>query len=304
MGENPKITVGIVTRNRREKLKNAIRSVYDQEFAALEILVVDNASDDGTSEMLARDYPAIRRLRLEENRGCPGGRNYLYRHARGEIIVNLDDDGLLEAGVLSRLVETFDSDPAVGVVAGRLVDLEASISENLSGQGWETGIFWAGVSAFRRKMLEEIGSFPEDFFFFKEEEYLALKALDAGWRIVYRPGFIVRHPPIKHRAGKDVSRDYYLFRNPLFVVIELFPGIFLWKYLFLRMVSYALVSCKRRSFPAYCQAIGTVPGKLVLTLRHRRPVSSTTLRQYFSLRRSLPLPERVILNKSSMSGAE
>ncbi|MDP8235789.1 MAG: glycosyltransferase [Candidatus Erginobacter occultus] len=291
MGENPKITVGIVTRNRREKLGKAIQSVYEQEFPNLEILVVDNASDDGTSEMLAREYPVIRLLRLEENRGCPGGRNFLYRHARGEIIVNLDDDGLLGEGALSRLVETFFSDPAIGVVAGRLLDLESSIPKNLPDQGWETGIFWAGVSAFRRKMLEEIGFFPEDFFFFKEEEFLSLKALDAGWRIVYHPGFIVRHPPIRHRAGEDTRRDYYLFRNPLFVVIELFPGIYLWKYLFLRIASYALISRRRGTFPAYCRAVGAVPKRLARSLFHRQPVSKAALRRYFLLRGNLPTPE-------------
>lgn len=291
MNNAPKITVGIVTRNRLEQLKKAIKSVHDQNYPNLEILVVDNASDDGTSQTLMREYPEVRLIRREENLGCPGGRNRLYPYARGEIIVNLDDDGWLGEGVLVRLVEIFAADPAIGVVAGQMLDEAVTPQEAPSGRWWETGVFWGGVSAFRARMLEETGFFPADFFFFKEEEYLSLKVLNAGWRIVYHPGFIVLHPPLQHRSGRDISRDYYLFRNPLFVVIELFPGIYLWKYLLLRMTSYALASLRRGSFPAYCRAVATLPKKLARTLGRRRPVRASTLRRYLVLRGNLPMPE-------------
>jgi hypothetical protein len=144
------------------------------------------------------------------------------------------------------------------------------------------------LPAFRRAMLEEIGFYPEDFFFFKEEEYLSLKALDRGWRMVYHPGVIIRHPQILPWAD-DTSRDYYLFRNPLFVVIELFPGIYLWKYLFFRLASYFLVSFQRNSFPAYCRAVGALPKKLASILPQRLPVSPEALRRYFALRGNLPV---------------
>ena len=291
MEGKPKITVGIVTRDRLSGLKDAIRSVYDQEFSDLEIVVVDNASRDGTSEVIGRVYPDVRLFRLEENRGCPGGRNHLYRHARGEIIVNLDDDGQLGPGVLPRLVETFADDPAIGVVAMRLVDPDSDLPATLPSRWWEVGIFWGGLSAFRGAMLEEIGLYPEDFFFFKEEEYLSLKALDRGWRIVYHPGVIIRHPRLTPWAAEDISRDYYLFRNPLFVVIELFPGFYLWKYLFLRIGSYTLVSLRRGSFPAYCRALGSLPKKLRQARRHRRPVRPATVKRYLALRGDLPAGE-------------
>lgn len=288
MGNKPLITVGIVTRNRRTQLREAISSVYRQNYPEVEIVVVDNASGDGTAGMLRAEYPEIRLLLLDQNLGCPGGRSRLYRQARGDLIVNLDDDGLLEKETLSRLANVFSADPKIGVVAMRMLE-PGSAPVVPPEENWrETGLFWGGVSAFRKAMLEETGLYPEDFFFFKEEEFLALKALDAGWKIVYHPGIVIRHPPFKHRPGEDVSRDYYLFRNPLFVVIELFPGFYLWKYLFLRLASYFLVSLRRGSFPAYCRAVGAVPGKLARTLPRRRPVSSATLRLYLSLRGNLP----------------
>lgn len=288
MKEKPKITVGIVTRDRLSGLKNAIRSVYDQEFSDLEIVVVDNASRDGTLEVIGREYPDVRLLRLEENRGCPGGRNHLYRHARGEIIVNLDDDGQLGPGSLFRIVETFTTDPAIGVVSGRLAEPGSPDPNYFPCHYRDVGIFRGGVSAFRQKMLEEIGWYPDDFFFFKEEEYLSLKALDAGWRIVFNPQFIIYHPLIRSASFSRPRLDYYLFRNPLFVVIELFPGIYLWKYLFLRIGSYALASLHRGSFSAYCQALGALPKKMRQSWRGRRPVRPASLKRYLALRSKLP----------------
>jgi GT2 family glycosyltransferase len=290
MGTRPLITIGIVTRNRRLKLREAIRSVYEQEFPDLEIVVVDNDSGDGTAEMLQTEYPGVRLLRLEENLGCPGGRNYLYRHARGEIILNLDDDGQLGPEALPRLIKTFAADPKIGVVANRLFDPGSPVPKAASDRWWDIGNFLGGASAFRTEMLKEIGFFPDDFFFFKEEEFLSLKALDAGWRIVYNPGIIIYHPPLPYRSAADISRDYYLFRNPLFVVIELFPGIYLWKYLFLRIASYALISSRRGSFLAYCRAVGAVPKKLARSLFRRRPVGKEALCRYLMLRGSLPVP--------------
>lgn len=287
----PLITVGIVTRNRQGLLREAIQSVYKQNFPGLEIVVVDNASEDSTSEILRREYPAVRLIRLKENLGCPGGRNVLYQEARGEIIVNLDDDGLLGEGALPRLAGIFAADPSIGVVAMRLLDPSRPITAETGDKYWDTGLFWGGLAAFRRSMLEETGGYPEDFFFFKEEEFLALKILDAGWRIVYHPGIVIYHPCLNSRNLNETGRDYYLFRNPLFVVIELFPGIYMWKYLFLRVASYALVSLRRKSFVAYCRALGSLPGKLLHTLPRRHPVSLATLRKYFALREDLPVPE-------------
>jgi|GEM_PF-787654 len=286
----PKVTVGIVTRNRLENLLQAIRSVYAQEFDDLEILVVDNASEDGTAETLRRDYPDIRVIRLQENLGCPGGRNHVYANSRGDYIVNLDDDGYLGDGTLGRLVETFESDASIGIVGLRQLDFTEHLPSELPDSCWDTGLFRGGMSAFRWSMLEEIGVYPDDFFFFKEEEFLSLKALDAGWRIVYHPGIIMYHPLMEKQHSTDRSRDYYLYRNPLLVVVTLFPGLYMWKYLFLRTMSYAIWAFRRGSFQVYLRAIGAVVAKLTRTLFHRHPVNPVALRRYFALRGRLPFP--------------
>jgi len=288
--EMHKVTVGIVTRNRRQKLLRAIQSVYAQEFDDLEILVVDNASDDGTAETLRRDYPDIRVIRLQQNLGCPGGRNHIYANSKGDFIVNLDDDGCLGDGALGQLVETFESDPSIGIVGFHQLDFPEPLPPLIPDSWWDTGLFRGGMSAFRGSMLEEIGVYPDDFFFFKEEEFLSLKALDAGWRIVYHPGIIMHHPLMGNQQSIDNSRGYYLYRNPLLVVVALFPGLYMWKYLLLRIISYSIVAFRRSSITAYLRAVGAAAVKLPRTLFQRRPVSRNALLQYFALRGKLPFP--------------
>jgi len=187
-------------------------------------------------------------------------------------------------------VETFESDPSIGIVGFHQLDFPEPLPPLIPDSWWDTGLFRGGMSAFRGSMLEEIGDYPDDFFFFKEEEFLSLKALDAGWRIVHHPGIIMYHPLLENQHSIDSSRDYYLYRNPLLVVVALFPGLYMWKYLFLRAISYAVIALQRNSFQAYLRAIGAATAKLVRTISHRQPVSNVAIRRYFALRGRLPFP--------------
>jgi len=274
-----------VTRNRRKELIKAIRSVYTQGINNVEILVVDNDSEDGTTEMLFRDYPDIRVIRLPKNLGCPGGRNHVYANSSGDYIVNLDDDGFLGEGALQLLIETFESDHSIGIVGMRQCYPGEPPPDGFDNKSpLETGHFLGGVSAFRRQMLEEIGLYPEDFFFSKEEEYLDIKAMDAGYKIIFHPDIIMWHPRNREMVSTNDSREYYLYRNPLLVVIRLFPGWYLWKYLIARIISYALVSLRRKSIGKYLKAVGYALFSLPMTLLKRHPCSSEAVRKYFRLR--------------------
>lgn len=283
----PRITVGILTRNRREALGKAIQSVYAQGYTDLEVVVVDSDSDDGTSDLVREKFPAARLIRLPRNLGCPGGRNHIYANALGDYIVNLDDDGWLGENALSRIQETFDSDPSIGIVSMRqcFPEQETShCSEDTCEKSVEVGLFYGGVSAFRSSMLKETGLYPEDFFFSKEEEFLSLRTIDAGYKIVFRPDIIMWHPRVGVSGSDGVSWDYYRFRNPLLVVTRLFPGWLLVKYFFLRLGSYFLLSLQRGSFLKYVSAVGMVLWDLPYTLLTRNPCKADSVRKHLKFR--------------------
>lgn len=278
-----RVSAGILTYNRKDAVLRAIESVYQQGVDDVEVVVADSASTDGSAEAIRKCYPKVKVIRLPRNLGCPGGRNHVLANCTGDYIVNLDDDGFLGEGALKRVVEAFDSDPTIGIIAMQQRFIDEPESARTSGdQGAEVGLFRGGVSAFRRAMLDKTGDYPDDFFLFAEEGYLALKAIDAGYRIVSRPDIIMWHPRIGASSG--TRWDYYRYRNPLLVVMRLFPGWLMVKYLFLRTASYALLSIRRGSVLQYLRAIGHVLWHLPRTLWTRRPCSAETVRTHFRLR--------------------
>ena len=278
-----RVSVGILTCNRREAVLRAIRSACEQGTDDLEIVVVDSASTDGTAEAVRRCFPQVKYIRLPRNLGCPAGRNYIYANCTGDYIVNVDDDGFLGAGALEGVVRVFESDPTIGIVAMRQVFTDDPQAVCASPEGRrEVGSFWGGVCAFRRAMLERIGYYPEDFFLFAEEAYLAIRAMDAGYRIVYDPGIVMWHPRIGASASK--RWDYYRFRNALLVVTRLFPGWLMLKYLVLRMGSYLLISLRRGTPHHYLRAVAHVLWTLPSTLLTRSACGAAAVHRYFALR--------------------
>lgn len=277
------VSVGIVTHNRRDQVLEAIASVHATAGGcAFEIVVVDNASEDGTPEAIRERFPDVQLIRLPENIGCPSGRNVIYAHCGGDYIINLDDDGRLEAGAIQGIVEMFDEDPRIGIIALR----QAFTGERGSGRSVgppdrvaEVGRFWGGVSAFRRSMLEEIGSYPEDLFLYYEESFLALRAMDAGYRIVSNPQLVMWHPRIGgSRVGSHA--DYYRYRNGLLLASRLFPLWMLLPYFLFRLGHFGLASLKSGSFREYLRAVGSALMSLPRDLPNRTPCSFRAVWKY------------------------
>lgn len=275
---NPVVfSVGIVTFNRKELLARALSSVLSQADNSVEVVVVDNNSSDGTAEYVAKNFPAVRLIRLPRNVGCPDGRNHVYMNCTGRYIVNLDDDGWLAPGVFPALQEIFSSDERIGIVAMRQAytdETEGSQGHAMSAAVQDVALFQGGVSAFRREMLEATGGYPPDFFLFAEESYLALRAMHAGFRIVSAPHIIMWHPRVGG-SFKGSPLDYHRFRNSLLVVTRLYPLSMLWWFLPLKIASLLWAAVRRRSAYHYFRAVGNVLWTLPGTLITRKPVSRT-----------------------------
>lgn len=279
-------SVAIVTHNRAHAVIRAIESAVDQHRDDCEIVVVDNDSRDGTSELIAQRFPSVRLVRLPRNVGCPDGRNHAYANCRGEFIVNLDDDGWLSDNALNLVEAVFRQDEQIGIVSMRQVYPEqeddatpASIALK------DVGLFAGGTSVFRHSMLQRIGGYPPDFFLFAEETYLSILALDAGYRIVNAPAIVMWHPKV---GGSHVNtkHDYQLFRNNLLVTLRLYPGSLLFQYFPVRVVLYSLVAIRRRSFEKYLMALLNVIASVPATLLKRRPARRETVQRHLALTKS------------------
>src|SRR5213594_2460656 len=94
--EPPAVTIAIVTRDRKEELRAAVRSALEQE-GSIEVLVIDDGSRDGTSEMLREEFPGVRVARYDDDAGVASRRNDAAAVSRGKVIVSIDDDAVFSS---------------------------------------------------------------------------------------------------------------------------------------------------------------------------------------------------------------
>jgi GT2 family glycosyltransferase len=233
------VSVVIVSFNTRALLRECLDSVYQQEGVTKEVLVVDNASGDGSAELLRAEYPQVRLTVSETNLGFAGANNVAFAQAQGRYVVLLNSDAFLEEDTLRRAVADMDREPAVGLAGGLLVGRDRSWQPSarlfpsplndllsltgLSSRFSRSRIFgrvdrtWAdpnqpaetdwvpgAFSIIRRDVLESVGYFDERFFLYYEEVDLCRRMKRAGFKIAYWPHLIVTH--LGGESSKNVKR--------------------------------------------------------------------------------------------------
>jgi len=216
-----------------------------------EVIVVDNASGDGSAEMLAERFPQVRVLRMPRNLGFGGGNNTGVRAARNRVAVVLNNDMRVEPNAFQRLLEGFQ-DQAVFAVSAQILFLdhekrreETGLTEGFFVEGFfrfqhaaedVSGLYPAfyaggGSSAFDREKYLELGGFDPLFHpFYVEDADLSYNAWKRGWKVLYQPSAIVHH---EHRAtiGRRFSAariDAVLKKNHILMV---WKNVHRWRWL-------------------------------------------------------------------------
>jgi glycosyltransferase involved in cell wall biosynthesis len=212
----PRVSVLIAAYNAAAFIERTLRTVLDQAFTDLEVLVIDDGSSDGTGEIVRRAIPTDARVRLvvQENRGLSATRNRGIAEARGDLIAFLDHDDVWQRDKLALQVAVLDAHPEVGVVSC----FSALVDENMRCLGWRFGgdasgdvyaemLEWDIVSGgsvvvVRRTMLEAAGPFDETLAIREDwDMWIRLARLTAFATV---PRVLVGYT----RCDSNVSRDY------------------------------------------------------------------------------------------------
>jgi len=216
----PDATVVITTRNRRAELPRAVESALNQT-ARVEVLVLDDASTDGTAEMLARNFPAVRVHRSEVPRGYILQRNLAARLAEAGAIISIDDDAVFSSReTVAQTLTEFDH-PRVGAIAIPVVDTRRSPTVRPRAPArapdgrrvYVVPTFIGTAHALRRDVFLELGGYRETIFHQGEEPDYCLRMLAAGY--VTRLGAA---DPIHHHESPSRDRrrmDVYGSRNTI-----------------------------------------------------------------------------------------
>ena len=202
-------SVVIPTKNRRDILRDTVASILQQD-EPLEIIVLDDGSRDGTSEMLRAEFPAVRVESFRRSRGPAYRRNQGAHLAKGEFLFTIDDDCILpHADTFARTIEQFD-DPRIGAVTIPFINVHKDADLVLTGapdaeQMYVAYEYYGGMVAFRRDLFLELGGYRSYYFMNVEEGDYAVRMLASGH--VVKLGTA---PPIDHhespiRASKRLN---------------------------------------------------------------------------------------------------
>ncbi len=291
----PGISVIILTWNRKADVLEMLESLEKQTFRDFEVVVIDQASVDGTSEAIVERFPHVRIMTLRENLGVPGGRNVGVSLACGEILFFLDDDATLDVRSLENAWNEFDRHPDVGIVTGRVADYYTGEMQRAywvypdyqlpqSENRFETFTFSGGVHAIRKSVLEVTGLYDDLIVFGPEEYGLSLRCFAAGYKIVYNPAIVLRHKG-RHRLGWDADRWQLYLRGRLFVALFYCPLPELLPILFEYLVGHLIQAIRNGFVQAYLGALMSVIQQWSAVLAHRRPLNRRSFQAFRELER-------------------
>jgi len=244
----PRAAIVIVNFNGGAHLENCLRSLVEAPpRTSIEIIVVDNASTDGSEAVVSR-FPAVRLIALERNAGFSAGNNAGIRASRSELVLLLNNDTLVPAGAIDRLVDALDAHPAAGAAGPRLIDAqgapELSFGPMIAPLGelrqkLVTALYARGVAPVRswveratrteryvdwvsgacllvrRGAAEEAGLLDERFFLYTEDVDFCASLRAKGWKVLFTPSAEIVHLRGRSRATVPRQSDQAYRRSHL-----------------------------------------------------------------------------------------
>jgi len=179
----PRVSVCILTFNREAELKITLNKVF-HELAypndRIEVIVCDNASTDGTPQMLSKEFPAVKHMRMPANLWTQAW-NWGFANSRGEYLLVLDDDAHIEGTTLKKAVHFLEKEKDVGILSFNVIDPITRYSYTLN---YPLGIFsfWGCAAVIRKDLVEMIGGFDPNIRIYSHEPDFVIRALKSGFK--------------------------------------------------------------------------------------------------------------------------
>ncbi|MFA5862021.1 MAG: glycosyltransferase family 2 protein [Candidatus Thermoplasmatota archaeon] len=239
IGARPLVSIVIVNWNGIEHTPTCLESLRRISYSDYEIIVVDNASTDGSRELVRDKFPEARLVESEANVGFGPGVMRAMPHVRGKYVLVLNNDLEMDPDCLDKLVDTAEGRP-FAAVAGLILFRDrprhvngAGGDMSFLGHGWprnyerpvaevptaatEVAFCAGGVTLYDRNAFEEVGGFDEDYFIYVEDADLSWRLRLAGYHICVEPRAVFRH-------DWDFSRNprklYHIERNRLLMLAK------------------------------------------------------------------------------------
>jgi GT2 family glycosyltransferase len=242
----PYVITVILNTNRRVDTLACLASLARSTYQHHHMIVLDNASTDGSVEAIRDQFPGVEIIHLTRNLGYAGNNNVgiqaaLERDADWVFVLN--EDTILDPECLSHLVSVGESDARIGIVGPMVYHYdEPTIIQSAGGRlgrYWEAqhiaqnepdtqqftdphAVSWISGCAIlvRRAVIEQVGMLDERFFYYWEETEWCLRAAKSSWRILHVPRARIWHKGVQRNYHPKPSVAYYATRNRLLVLLK------------------------------------------------------------------------------------
>jgi GT2 family glycosyltransferase len=225
VGEWPTVTIVYLAYNRRDELRESLRrmlSESDYESELIDVIVVDNASTDGSADAVREEFPQVQLIERDENVGVSGWNEGLAA-ASGEYVLALDDDCYLLPDGLRRAVAAASA-RAADLVSFKVVSTYDP--EHVFTEYYRTGLFtyWGCAVLMRRHVIEALGGYDPQIFIWANELEFLLRFYDRGFCHLHLPDVVAQHmkapgPP----GGPFYTRAYCInARHFAYIAAKLF----------------------------------------------------------------------------------
>lgn len=242
--KNPKLSIVILSYNVRELLMGCLNSIKDADISIpFEVIVIDNASKDESGNMVIKEFPEYRLIQNSKNLGFAAGNNIAKDIVRGEYVLFLNPDTKVFPEVIEKTLLYLNNNPEVGALSCKLVldngklDLDVRRSfitpwigfshlilradkifprSKLFGKYWygyinentthEVDVIQGAFMLVRKKILDSINWFDEDYFLDGEDVDLCFRIKEKGWKIIYFPKVKIIHYKGASKGKKAESR--------------------------------------------------------------------------------------------------
>lgn len=257
---NPHVSIIVVNWNGMNYIKECIDSLLNLSYSDYEIILVDNASSDGSVEFVEKNYPKVRIIRNKENLGFAEGNNIGIRETKGELIALFNPDAVADKEWLSRLVSVLQNSENIGGVVGKIYYYGDKFGKDAVFCTWskmdpysatpynfhknepvsKVDYLSGAAMVVKRDMINKIGFLDPDYFLYFDETDWCARMIRGGYDLVYVPTAIAWHV-VSASVDNLLRKTYYMERGrmrfalknfdtsyvPIFVLIFLAESFFI-----------------------------------------------------------------------------
>lgn len=280
-------TILITSLNRKDDLERAVASVCKQK-GNYEIMVIDDGSSDGTSDMIKEKFPNVRLITNPGPSGCAGARNQGNRLASADYIITMDDDAYTtDEYMFAKALKEFNH-PQIGAVAmPYLEDGELIKGKRDSEQDYITDWFIGAAHINRKDIFLKLGGFRQSFIIYGEEPDYCMRLLQAGYVVKLAETTPLVHEP--NPVRDPVKNMVRRWKNEFAFKWYHTPFRYLPATLF-RHISLILMEYKYIGIKPVLNAVFSGLGRIFTVRSHRDPVDVPVYELWRELRKNAPLP--------------